>query len=68
MKVIFMGTSSFALPSLKALVKSDCEIVAVYTQPPRRAGRGKKVRISEVGLFAQENNIKPEENPENKIL
>ena len=58
MKVIFMGTSSFALPSLKALVKSDCEIVAVYTQPPRRAGRGKKVRMSEVGLFAQENNIK----------
>lgn len=41
MRIIFMGTPDFAVPSLEALIAAGHEIVAVYSQPPRRAGRGK---------------------------
>ncbi len=53
-----MGTASFALPSLRTLVKNKRDVVAVYTQPPRRAGRGNKIQMSSVGLFAKANNLK----------
>ena len=57
MKVIFMGTPAFALPALQALINSEHEIVAVYTAPPRPAGRGKKLRNSEVHQLADENDL-----------
>ena len=41
MRIIFMGTPDFAVPALDALVAAGHDIVAVYTQPPRPAGRGK---------------------------
>ncbi len=41
MRVIFMGTPEFAVPSLNALVAAGHHVVAAYSQPPRRAGRGK---------------------------
>ena len=44
MKLIFMGTPEFSMPPLDALVDAGHDIRAVYTQPPRRAGRGKKDR------------------------
>ena len=44
MRLIFMGSSAFSVPVLEALVAAGHEIVAVYTQPPRPAGRGKKQR------------------------
>lgn len=47
MKIIFMGTPDFAVPVLNALV-ADHQILAVYTQPPRPAGRGKADRPSPV--------------------
>ena len=47
MKIIFMGTPEFSVPILKALHQHH-EIVAVYTQPPRPAGRGKADRASPV--------------------
>ena len=47
MKIIFMGTPDFAVPILNALV-ADHQILAVYTQPPRPAGRGKADRPSPV--------------------
>ena len=47
MKSIFMGTPEFSVPVLDALAQRH-EIVAVYTQPPRPAGRGKADRISPV--------------------
>lgn len=53
MKIIFMGTPDFAVPILNALVQ-DNQIVAVYTQPPRPAGRGKADRPSPVHLRAIE--------------
>lgn len=42
MKIIFMGSPEFALPSLKAIHSSNHQIIAVYTQPPRMSGRGYK--------------------------
>jgi methionyl-tRNA formyltransferase len=45
MRVIFMGTPDFAVPTLDALVAaSDLDVIAVYTQPPRQAGRGRNLR------------------------
>jgi methionyl-tRNA formyltransferase len=51
-RIIFMGTPAFALPALKALVEARHEIVAVYTQPPRPAGRGQKDTPSPVHVYA----------------
>src|SRR4029453_3139966 len=44
MRVIFMGSPNFAVPTLEALAGAGHEMVAAYTQPPRRAGRGKELR------------------------
>lgn len=57
MKIIFMGTPAFALPTLKALHESAHEVVAVYSQSPRPAGRGQKETPSPVHVYAQENHI-----------
>ena len=48
-----MGTPDFAVPSLVALVAAGHEIVAVYSQPPRRAGRGKSLTPSPVQMRAE---------------
>ncbi|QDH17540.1 methionyl-tRNA formyltransferase [Swingsia samuiensis] len=48
MRLIFMGTPDFAVPAFHALINAGHEIVAVYTQPPRPAGRGKALRRSPV--------------------
>lgn len=53
MRIIFMGTPDFAVPSLDALVAAGHEVVAVYTQPPRRAGRGKALSPSPVQRRAE---------------
>ncbi|MCV0382430.1 MAG: methionyl-tRNA formyltransferase [Erythrobacter sp.] len=53
MRIIFMGTPEFAVPTLKALHHAAHEIVAVYTQPPRPAGRGKKLQPSPVQKEAE---------------
>lgn len=54
MRIVFMGTPDFAVPALEALHQAGHEIAAVYSQPPRRAGRGKKERPSPVQACAQE--------------
>lgn len=54
MKVIFMGTPDFSVPALNALVAAGHEIVAVYSQPPRPAGRGKNDRPGAVHRRALE--------------
>ncbi len=53
MRVVFMGTPEFSVPALDALVEAGHEIVAVYCQPPRPAGRGKKPRPSPVQARAE---------------
>jgi methionyl-tRNA formyltransferase len=53
MRVIFMGTPDFSVPVLDALVDAGHEIAAVYCQPPRPAGRGKKDRPTPVQQRAE---------------
>jgi methionyl-tRNA formyltransferase len=48
MRIAFMGTPGFAVPTLVAILEAGHEVVAVYTQPPRPAGRGMRERISPV--------------------
>jgi len=57
MRVIFMGTPDFSVTVLAALHAAGHEIVAVYAQPPRPAGRGKKPRPSPVQKFAEANGL-----------
>ncbi|MES2172771.1 MAG: methionyl-tRNA formyltransferase [Pseudomonadota bacterium] len=57
MRIIYMGTPDFAVPALDALAKAGHDIVAVYSQPPRPAGRGKALRPSPVHARAEEMGI-----------
>ncbi len=52
MNIIFAGTPEFAVPSLQKLLDSEHEICAVYTQPDRPAGRGRKLQASPVKELA----------------
>jgi methionyl-tRNA formyltransferase len=54
MRIAFMGTPDFAVPTLDALVAAGHDVAAVYTQPPRRAGRGKALTPSPVQRRAEE--------------
>ena len=53
MRIIFLGTPDFAVPTLAALHRAGHDIAAAYTQPPRRAGRGKQLRPSPVQIAAE---------------
>lgn len=57
MKIIFAGTPEFAATALAALLKTEHDIVAVYTQPDRKAGRGQKLTASAVKQLALANNV-----------
>ena len=63
MNIVFMGTPEFAVPSLAEIVASGHNVVRVYTQPPRRSGRGKKLTKSPIHQFADVMGI-PVETPE----
>jgi methionyl-tRNA formyltransferase len=54
MRIIFMGSPDFAVPSLEALVEAGHDVIAVYSQPPRAAGRGKAARKTAVHQRADE--------------
>ena len=53
MRIIFMGSPMFAVPTLDALVAAGHDVIAAYTQPPRPAGRGKAERPTAVELRAR---------------
>ncbi|WP_089606628.1 methionyl-tRNA formyltransferase [Acinetobacter piscicola] len=57
MKIIFAGTPDFAATALAALLQTEHEIVAVYTQPDRKAGRGQKLTASAVKQLALDHNL-----------
>ncbi|MEM7121143.1 MAG: methionyl-tRNA formyltransferase [Pseudomonadota bacterium] len=54
LKLAFLGAADFAVPALKALAETDHNVVTVYTQPPRPAGRGRKERRTPVHACADE--------------
>ncbi len=53
MRIVFMGTPDFAVPSLDALARAEHEVAVVYSQPSRRAGRGKALKPSPVQQRAE---------------
>jgi len=64
LNIIFAGTPAFAVPSLHALLQAGMNVVAVYSQPDRPAGRGKKIKPGPVKAAAIEANI-PVQQPLN---
>lgn len=64
MRIVFAGTPEFSVGCLEALVEAGHEVVACYTQPDRKAGRGRKLTASPVKARALELNI-PVEQPVN---
>ena len=57
MKIVFMGTPDFSIPSLKSVYKSNHELAAVVTAPDKERGRGRKVTFTPVKQFAVDQNI-----------
>jgi methionyl-tRNA formyltransferase len=64
MRLIFMGTPEFAIPSLKILLDQGCDVAAVVTVPDKRSGRGQRLSPPPVKVFARERNL-PVLQPEN---
>lgn len=63
LRVVFAGTPDFAVPSLRACLESGSDVQAVYTQPDRPSGRGRKLTASPVKVAALEAGV-PVEQPE----
>ncbi len=57
MKIIFAGTPDFSVPTLQMLIDSKHEICAVYTQPDRPSGRGRKLKLSPIKALALDANL-----------
>ncbi|HKE02883.1 MAG TPA: methionyl-tRNA formyltransferase, partial [Blastocatellia bacterium] len=57
MRLIFMGTPEFAVPSLCNLIKAGHEIIAVFTQPDRPVGRKQTITPPPVKVFAAEHSL-----------
>ena len=57
LKVVFMGTPEFSVPTLKALIE-NCNVIGVVTQPDKEVGRHKELEFSPIKKVALENNIK----------
>jgi methionyl-tRNA formyltransferase len=56
-RIVFMGSPAFALPTLKMLLEKKRPPIAVYAQPDREAGRGRKLTAPAVKVFAQEHSL-----------
>ena len=57
MRILFMGTSEFAAPALKALISHKFELIGLVTQPDRPSGRGKRLSPPPVKVIAAEHDI-----------
>ena len=57
LKIVFMGTPEFSVPTLEALIKNKFNILSVYTQPPKKSKRGQKINVSAVQEFAKKNKL-----------
>jgi len=61
MRIVFMGTPESAVPSLQRLLSDGHDVVVVWTQPDRPAGRGDKMHTPAVKDFAAAHNLKIEQ-------
>ena len=57
LRLAFMGSPDFAVPTFQALIAAGHDIVCAYSQPPKRSGRGKKLRPTPVHAFAESQSI-----------
>ncbi len=57
-KIVFMGTPKFSLPTLDILIKNQFDILSVYTQPPKKSKRGQRINISPVEELSKKNNLR----------
>ncbi len=48
LKIVFMGTPEFSVPTLESLINNKFEILSIYTQPPKKSKRGQKINISPI--------------------
>jgi len=64
MKIVFMGSAEFGIPSLKRIIDSGFDVRGIVTTPAREKGRGLKTFESPVAQFALQNSIKPLIKPE----
>ena len=64
LKIVFMGTPEFSMPTLEALINNKFDILGIYTRPPKKSKRGQKINVSSVQQFSEKNNL-PVRNPEN---
>ncbi|MCH7699141.1 MAG: methionyl-tRNA formyltransferase, partial [Chloroflexi bacterium] len=58
MRIVFMGSPAFALPTLRELIESEHEVLGVVTQPDRPAGRGRTTRRSPAAELAAEQGLR----------
>ncbi len=63
MNLVFAGTPAFAVPALAALLRAGHQVRAVYTQPDRPAGRGRKLNLSPVKQFALQHQLEIQQPP-----
>ena len=63
LKIVFMGTPKFSVPTLEALINNKYAILGIYTQSPKKSKRGQKINVSPVQKFCEKNNL-PVRNPE----
>ena len=57
LKIVFMGTPEFSVPTLEALIKNKFSILSVYTQPPKKSKRGQKINPSPIEEFSRKKNL-----------
>ena len=57
LKIVFMGTPEFSVPSLKFLISNKFDIIKIYTQPPKKSKRGQKINASPIEEFSKKNKI-----------
>ena len=56
LKIVFMGTPEFSVPTLDLLIKNKFNILKVYTQPPKKSKRGQKINPSPIEEFCKKKN------------
>ena len=57
LKIVFMGTPEFSLPSLDSIFRKKFNVIQVYTQPPKKSKRGQKINSSPIEEFSKKNKI-----------
>ena len=57
LKIVFMGTPEFSVPSLKSLISNKFDIIKIYTQPSKKSKRGQKINASPIEEFSKKNKI-----------